>query len=451
MSKRIHFDKKGNPTIAIISGALITSAPKNEATSTIVKPSSTERQIAVGKFEVAPWFDPDNNYPNVVALPYLQKSPALKSAIDYKARLCLSQGFYAVNIKNIDADGKEEVEVVNDPMLNKFLRSSMIRRFAIDAYSSIFSYGPAFPQIVMRDNGQLASISTFKAKNCRLEKRDDKGIIKNLLLQPDWASAKDDLMQTVPVLTQDTWDNEELLAKAKGLKKFCFPLGLSSAINTYYPEAPWDVARNSGHLDISIKIAEYLDKMFDNQMSMKYHIKIPYAYWDKKYPPADYATPEKKQERQKKIESDIDAIETSLTKSKNAQKAIITHFEMGQSGKPEEKWEIDVIDDKFKNDQYLPHAASSNSEIYSAMSVNPSIKGMSMAAGPYANNQGGSNIREAFLIDIALSWVDRQEVNDLVELLVGLTFPQHKDVEIRTRIMVLTTLDTGAQSKMAST
>jgi hypothetical protein len=84
------------------------------------------------------------------------------------------------------------------------------------------------------------------------------------------------------------------------------------------------------------------------------------------------------------------------------------------------------------------------------MSVNPAIKGMSMASGPYANNQGGSNIREAFLIDVALSWVDRQEVNDLIELMVGLTFEKYANVEIRTRVMVLTTLDSGAQSKMAS-
>lgn len=454
MGKHIEFDSKGNPTFAVISNAIITSTPKNVLTTsekgTVVNQPSTERKIDVGNYKVAPWFDPDNDYPNKVILPYLQKSPALRSAIDYKSKICLSQGFYAVNIVNTDVDGNEEVQVINDIYLNKFLRSPMIRRFALDAYLSMFSSGMAFPEVILTGDGKIFSSVVHKSKNCRLEKKDDKGVINNLLLLPDWATKDESQLQNVKILSNNTWDTEELIAKAKDLKKFCFPLGLGSAINTYYSEAPYDAARNSGALDTSIKIAEYLDKMFDNQMSIKYHIKIPYAYWDKRFPLEDYPTPEKKQERQVLIEKEISKIEESLTKAENAQKAIITHFNIGKDGKAEEKWEIDVIDDKFKNDQYLPHAASSNAEIFTSMSINPAVKGLAMSAGPYANNHGGSNIREAFLIDIALSWVDRQEVNDLIELFVALTFPKYEDVEIRTRTMVLTTLDTGSQSKMAS-
>lgn len=448
--KHIEFNKNGDPTFAVVGNAIITS-PRNEATQTVVKSDSKEREINVGSYEVAPWFDPDNNYPNTLAVDYLSKSEALASAIDYKTKICLSQGFYAVDVKSVDIDGKEELVPINDPFVNKFLRSPMIRRFALDAYKSLFSYGMAFPQIVTTKGGEIYSANVFKAKNCRLEKRKEGKLeIDNLLLLPNWDTKDEKAMQTVKVLNALSWNTDENIELAKKLGKFCLPLGLGSAMNSYYSEAPWDVARNSGTLDMSLKIAEYLDKMFDNQMSIKYHIKIPYAYWDKKFPKEEYSTPEKKQERQKLIEAEINKIEESLTKAKSARKALITHFEIGKNGNAEEQWEVEVIDDKFKNDQYLPHSASATAGIFTSMGINPAVKGLAMAAGPYANNQGGSNIREAFLIDVALSWVDRQEVNDLIELMLHLQFPNLKNAEVRTRIMVLTTLDTGSQSKMGS-
>lgn len=451
MSK-IHFDKNGYPNVAFLSNAIITS-PKNlgEVDPTVVKPDDKETKIEVGNYKVAPWFSPDNNYPNETAVNYLSKSEALQSAIDYKSKICLSQGFFAANIEDIDVDGNEKLKIINDPELNKFLRSPMIRRAALGAYKSLFSVGMSFPEVVLRKDGSLYSLGIHKPKHCRFEMRDENSpLLKNLLLMPNWETKSEEKLATIPILNQLSWDYEETIEEAKRLKRFCSPLGLGSIINNYYSEAPWDVARNSGTLDTSLKIAEYLDKMFDNQMSIKYHIQIPYAYWDKKYPMEDYPTPEKKQERQRLIEAEIDKLESNLTEAKNARKALITHFEVGRNGAAEEQWKIDVIDDKFKNDQYLPHAASTNAGIFNAMGINPAVKGLSMAAGPYANNQGGSNIREAFLIDVALSWVDRQEVNDFIELLVHLQFPKYKDAEIRTRIMVLTTLDTGSQTKMGS-
>lgn len=440
------FDKDGNPVFAIVSSAIITSV-KNESQITVPSPSS-ERDVTVGKTEVAPWFDPNNDYPNIVAANYLTKSEALVSAIDYKSRVCLSQGFYPVRVIDIDVDGVEKFEVVKDPNLNKFLRSPMIRRFALNAFRSIYSMGMAFPQTVLRKDGTIYSVDTFKPKNCRFEKRKkDKSDINNLLIMPDWSKPSEDDLQTISILNQQSWDIAETIEAAKKLKKFCYPLSLGSIINNYYSEAPWDVSRNSGTLDISLKIVEYLDKMFTNQISPKYLIKIPYAYWEKKFPISDYPTPELMQKRQTLIEAEIDKIEKALTEPKNAGKAIITMFEIGRNGNAEEQWIIEVIDDKFKNDQYLPHAATMNTSIYNSMGLDPTVRGLSVAAGPYANNQGGSNKREAFLIDIALSWADRQEVNDFIELLVKLQFPKLQDVEIRNRIMVLTTLDTGSQTK----
>lgn len=79
------------------------------------------------------------------------------------------------------------------------------------------------------------------------------------------------------------------------------------------------------------------------------------------------------------------------------------------------------------------------------MLVNPNVLGAGMPGGTYAGNQGGSNIREAFLVNIANSWIDRQNLLDPLEMMLRIN--GYTDVELRFRNTVLTTLDTGDGTK----
>jgi len=77
--------------------------------------------------------------------------------------------------------------------------------------------------------------------------------------------------------------------------------------------------------------------------------------------------------------------------------------------------------------------------------INPNVLGAGMPGGTYAGNQGGSNIREAYLVNIANAWPERQNLLDPIEAF--LRFNGVKDVELRFRNTILTTLDTGAGTK----
>ena len=68
----------------------------------------------------------------------------------------------------------------------------------------------------------------------------------------------------------------------------------------------WWAAKLAGWISIANKIPAFLDKAYENQISWTWHIKIPYAYWDKRYPEKDYKNPE---ERRQKIQEEMDAIE----------------------------------------------------------------------------------------------------------------------------------------------
>ena len=71
--------------------------------------------------------------------------------------------------------------------------------------------------------------------------------------------------------------------------------------------------------------------------------------------------------------------------------------------------------------------------------------GAGMPGGTYAGNQGGSNIREAFLVNIANAWIDRQNILDPIELYIKMN--GMPECELRFRNTVLVTLDTGSGTK----
>lgn len=218
-----------------------------------------------------------------------------------------------------------------------------------------------------------------------------------------------------------------------------YPLRDEWSNNEYYPLPIWWSAYRAGWIGIANKIPTFLLKMYENQITIKWHIQIPYVYWEKRYPEHLYAT---KEARQQAIQSEMDNIEENLVSEQNASKALFTMFEMNPNGKIEEQWIITPLDSKNKADENLIASAAANSEILFSLMINPNVFGAGMPGGTYAGNQGGSNIREAFLVNIALAWLDRQNLLDPIELY--LQYNGIQDVELRFRNTILTTLDTGA-------
>jgi hypothetical protein len=439
----VEWSKDGYPLAVYGSNAVVQTTGFDSIKKPAILKEENDDELMLDNFKIASWFDATNDYPNKTIQTYLRKSPALRSAIDYKVRLSIGNGLMPAEIVGINEDGTEELKPILDIKIHKFLSSRMIRRYQYEAYQNLWESGMAFPQLISNKEGTYFSvIKNHDSPFCRFTKKE-KGVIKHCLVSGKWpdVTSKDDY-EALSVLDLEG-SEDEIIARAQQLKSFIYPISLNTSGNIYYQLPPWDTARAGGHLDISIKIAEYLMYMFDNQMSIKYHITIPYSYWDKKYPLEDYKSTKELEIRKSKIAKDLDDIENNLTTTKNAKKAIMTHFELNQQGKAEEKWGIEVIDDKYKTEQYLPQAAASNAEIFTSLNINPAVKGLSLSSGPYSNSSGGSDIREAFLIDNALAWVDRQEIIDPIELMVRINFKK-ENLVLRSRSLVLTTLDTGS-------
>ena len=442
------FNSDGAPAMAFGNGFRLStvgsgSGKKQEEVKPVRTSEKNENKVTVDKFNVWSWGE-SNDYPTT-ADGLIEKTGVLRSALKYRMNLTLGSGIYPVTVESYTENGAEKLKVSDNKDIKKLVKSRMTRRYLQGVMRDKLRLGTAFPELIMNEAGdKIAAIHAINAKYVRLCEKE-KGIIKTAIISGNWPDKPESgNYEVVDVL--DPFDPladlmARKLANKTAKKKFIYPLFDPISNNEYYTTPDWDTARQAGWIDIANKVPKFLTSMYSNQMTIKYHVRIPYSYWDKKFPKGNYKTVEL---REKAITAFLDKIEARLCDTENARKAIFTMFEVNNQGKAEEKWDIEVLDDKFTNEQQLVTSASANTEILFSVLVNPAVVGsMPSGGGPYQTQSGGSNIREAFLVNLALAWLDRQDILDPLELMINFNFGEQSDIELRFKNVFLTTLDTG--------
>jgi hypothetical protein len=110
---------------------------------------------------------------------------------------------------------------------------------------------------------------------------------------------------------------------------------------------------------------------------------------------------------------------------------------------------ITALDDKHKEGKLLPDSAAGNSEILFALMLNPALLGVDMPGGMYGGGKGGSNIREAFMVQILIREIEREFVCKPLMLAARVNGWKKKypNLSFRFPNHYLTTLDTGKNAK----
>jgi hypothetical protein len=442
----IQFNKSGTPLLAVTKTVMVVT--KGGPTQTKDTPAENISPLVVDEKKIVRWGD-QNNYPEI-AESYIKKSSVLNSGLRYKMMTTVAQGIYAAKQTGFDEEGNDVLERVDDVKLQRSLRDRKVFNYLVDSLRDIFKFGVCFPELIFSaDGNSIDGINVINARFCRLT--NDKQFVaysenwEGMVALPTKENTK-----FIPVL--DAYDPLADLIRLRkaGLtagKSYIYPLFNRFSNNVIYPLPDWDTARQAGWLDISQEVPNFLKNVYKNQASLTYIVRIPYSYWDKNFPLKDY--PDNK-ERRELIAKEIKKIEDTLTGTDNAKKTLISHFAINDMGKAEEKWDVEVLDDKFKSDQQLITSAAANSEVLFSILVNPTEVGaMPSGGGPYATSAGGSNIREAFLVTTQLAWINQQHITYPIEHM--LVFNGHsEDNEIRFKKTILTTLDTGAGTKKVS-
>ena len=399
----------------------------------------------VGNYKISRW-GADNKFPQT-ADEIIGQIGVLNTGLRYIRNVILGQGIFPCKVTGYDSDGNEILQIIEDSKLRAFCASRMVRIYMEKATRDFLKFGIPFPELIpSADKKSIAGINVINAYYGRYTVANDFGESENLVVSGKWpANPAENEYKVIPVLSEYDPDEDldrRRLDRSFGDANLIYPLKDSWSNKDYYSAPAWWPTKEAGWLDIAVHVPKFVKKAFENQISWKWHVKIPYAFWDKKFPESQYP---KKDERKAAIQEYMDKLEDNQCSPENANKALFTFFEIGPGGKAEEEWKIEALDNKVKEGENLVTSAAANSEILFSLMINPNVLGAGMPGGTYAGNQGGSNIREAFLVNIANSWPERQTLLDPLETM--LRFNGVKDVELRFRNTILTTLDTGAGTK----
>ena len=400
--------------------------------------------LNVGNRKVVAWGQA-NQFPQWAAK-LIRETTVLNTGLQYLLFLMMGQGVFGCRVVGVNDDGSEKLEPIDDPRLTSFLESRLVRKFMERVLRDYLKFGNGAVQFVPTlDLRKMEMLNPINALWYRYTEPDAFGSMEAVVSGYWPVTPHDDQYQVVPVLREvDPEGHAEILKMAGKMEHgFIYPVRDSWSNEEIYGEPRWWPAWVAGWVDIAHLVPAYLKKAYKNQTTWKWHVQIPYSFWDKKFPENSFSTAE---ERKAAINKYMDSIEANLLGPDNAEKPLFTNYAVNEmNGRVEEEWKIKPLENKYAGSENLVTSSAANSEILFALMVNPNVMGAGMPGGAYAMNQGGSNIREAFLVNIANAWKDRQSLLDPLELYIRMNgLP---DCQLRYRSTVLTTLDTGAGTK----
>lgn len=446
----ILFNKEGTPLVMhsrYVFGESV-GGPSNEEIKrkNILSPYDLTKQdfVRIDKYKVMPWGE-ENDFPQKAG-EQIRTTSVLNTGLKFLRNLTIGQGIFPCSVDGYDDNGNEVLKPVDDSRVKTFLASRVVRRYMEKVLRDYLKFGNGAVQFIPSLAGtSFVGVNPVNALYRRFVEVDASGQEKCIVsgYWPDTPSVGQ--YEVLDVFNEYDPDMQADILKFAGKLKqgIIFPVRDSWSNDDIYGEPVWWPSYVCGWVEISHLIPQFLKKAYKNQITWKWHVQIPYSYWEKKFPPADYDTPEL---RQRDIQDYMDKIEINLCGVENAEKPLFTNYAINEvNGKIEEEWKITALDNKYKGGDNLVTSAAANSEILFSLMVNPNVFGAGMPGGTYAGNQGGSNIREAFLVNIANAWIDRQNILDPLELYIRLN--GCKECELRFRNTILVTLDTGAGTK----
>jgi hypothetical protein len=432
--------KSGGAVLMTTSGG--STSGKSNKPKAIHKNPDPSLKEEEGKKSWVPWGLGDNFADIVMNL--IEKSTVGRSGLQYLTKMIYGQESLTYLRKGFDDQQRqirEYIDIEDWEDIQSRTNYDMVRLGLTHDYA-FFSI--AYAEIIFDAlKNKVYSISYQKARNVRFAPAEN-GRIKLAYVSANFPETTDVNCDKIPVIDPIHYPSQidEIRADKKQFK-YLLPLKWPDARRDYYSLAYWDSSRNNGIMDISISIPRYIKAIFENQASLKYHVQIAMEYWEWKYPSWGQLTAD---EQETIIDDFYDEIIETLTGADNAQKMIMTFYRSKTAGANTEigEFKITPIDDKMKNDAYLPYAAAANAETLFSMLINPAETGLGSSTGSYTGgqNNGGSNIREAHLSTRSLLNADRNVLNTVFNF-VKLYNGYDKNARITIMDEVLTTLDKG--------
>lgn len=364
--------------------------------------------------EVASWGD-DNIYPQKF-LESIRKNGAAGSGLKILKSAHYGEGFQLY--KEMITDNKQEkvLQKISDyKEIHKFFRENKMPKFWAETIVDLEFFSLAFPEFVLsKDGKKIVRIKRQRTAWGRFEKmgKNDR-YKKNVYFRNDWTkeNLKDGFTTKIPAIDPDlTIDEIKALIKKRKLENFIYPIHYPMLDEAYYPVTDWHSVYKNGWINVSNAVPKLKKAIFENQLHIKYIIYVADNYFKKYYGDDwDDFKVEKREEIRKKL---IDAIDKHLAGNEAGGRSITSPRFKDDDGNWVKGIEVEAIDNKLKDGNYLPDASAANSEILFALNVDPTLIGAGIPGGKLGAGSG-SDKREAYTILVSLIKIKRETTLDI--------------------------------------
>jgi len=387
----------------------------------------------------------------------------LTSIIEGKARFSLCQGMKPA-IVHVDPGTGERV-------IEKYVDDAEILDFLDDNNSFEHEHAwlrdlPGFAWASVRyalsnDGSRITGFQRNDLTESRFSKKDAKwGRSTHLWYSANWESVfspDDKKVHKIHLLKQSGTLEHLEQGIAAGVREFDYVYRSPGWGIHYYPVPLWMAAYK--WVKIAQSVPEMKASLFENAMRPKFKVIIMEDYWQERFGDDWEADDEDKCEELRQLV--YDEVDNWLVGSKNAHKSIFVEGKVvnPDTGAIVSNIDIIPIEDNTKPGELLPDSAAANSEISIAMLWNNTIQGGNQKDGQYSNNNNGSTVREATLVQTILHEVERGVIRKFMNPIKIKNGWQKrlcgdsgkKRLEFMINANVLTTLDTGGGFKQVNT
>ncbi len=384
--------------------------PGTPATGDTATQGAAPTEIETG-YQHAPWGATDR-MPTTLRLKLAKVSIAGRT-INQLVQMMYGNGLVYVRNSDYAAD-RAALKPAYIPEVEDWLIRNRIHTHWLPAQFVDFRHTLAtFSEIIFsQDFSLITGLYHKPAEHCRLSKQNEKTNYSDwLLYSPDYSykvTTSSDRITRIPLYCWQ--DPESFFSQLRGRKMAWYSHMYTAGMN-YYPDPFWmGLFRDDGWIDSAIQVPEVVNALMRNQATLKYQILIPESYFKIRNPQWETYSA---QARADLIDAKVRELNAALSGTDNAFLSISTVFREGLNGDAQGKIEIIALDDKLKNDNWVPSSEAADGQIVQGLGLHPSQVGLAPEGGKMGAGSGSDKM-QTYNIGITLNTIEQ---NIILELL----------------------------------
>lgn len=382
-----------------------------------------------------------------------EKDDVLLPGLRFNAAMHYGGGVEYGKLK-VDPDTKEKyLEPFYSPEIEDFLERNKFHLQLMTGLLDMGTYAFAIWQFgFTKDKKKIARLTTQFTRPvwCRLARRNTFGNIPKVFLNADFGTTKYKKDKNITLLNAPEYIDDAWLKDTAAKKnEFTMVCQVPDLGRSYYTSPDWYSVVKSGWYDIGKLIAESKKFMFQNQFSIKYHIKIHPDFWSMKVGQKAWNT--KTEEEKNVLKNEIlDNLTEFLQGTEKTGSTFFSELKPdGRGGVATEMIQIvPIANDFMKDGQFMKEGNESSDRILSGLGIHPELIGN--APGSKMGAGSGSAARVAFNQRVSLSLFMQQQALDPLRVVRDYN-GWGDDVRFMIRNSLITTLDTGASATAPKT